>query len=291
MLKFIMRKTIYKDYDRETQDMLIALMTKMVIAQYSSFLIWPLLFGMTFLPVIVMGTLEGIETKFTTDCAIVALEIFYFILFVLLYLHFPSAVGGFSLALGNRLYFNKYTKQGRALSKEDFKLLYEVCDKLPVSMEHHICVGCCYSVAYELLKALKKGEIKLIAMKNLRYKDGSIVSDDKIHTYTMHALYVNNGWCFDSYSIRQYPLGWFMGVCGGKEYRTISYGDIRDTEYEDFMRIMEPCAKEWADRNDCHVDFSMTSESETGNVTADDSGQDSECPDVPNQDSGCHATP
>ena len=70
-------------------------------------------------------------------------------------------------------------------------------------------------------------------------------------TSTLHVIYIQNDWCFDTYSCRQYPLEQFMKDIAIKVYRIFGFSDIKDVEYEVFKNEIREESKEWCKANDC----------------------------------------
>ena len=69
--------------------------------------------------------------------------------------------------------------------------------------------------------------------------------------HTMHVLYVNNGWCFDTFTQRQYPLEKVVQGLKAKAYISFTYEDIEGKTYEEFMEEQTPALLKWCEENDC----------------------------------------
>ena len=54
----------------------------------------------------------------------------------------------------------------------------------------------------------------------------------------MHVLYVNDNWCFDTFSQRQYPLDEVLEKYKAKTYMCISIEDIEGRTYNEFKKSM-----------------------------------------------------
>ncbi len=97
------------------------------------------------------------------------------------------------------------------------------------------------------LTCTKKGSIEFTAIKKF-----SIGKDDG-KDYTIHVLYINNGWAFDTYSSRQYPVEKLLNIYKAKVYKTFDYDYICDKSYEEFRDEQEPELSKWADNNNCSI--------------------------------------
>ncbi|MNT54423.1 hypothetical protein D3C72_1915870 [compost metagenome] len=106
------------------------------------------------------------------------------------------------------------------------------------------CRGYCYTICFSILEVFKQGTIKFIAVKNL-LADGE--SND--YEYTMHVLYVNNEWAFDTFSHRQLPLDELLALYKCKEYKDFSFSDIIDLSYEEFTDLNYEKLKLWCKEN------------------------------------------
>lgn len=250
MIKYLMRKTIYKDADLEAQDMLLKLIAPYHLIEYFCLMLWiDILFIMPILPLVVVGTLEDWNFSLITKIVMMAFMFVYCINFLVCINFFRKAMFGFSLLLSEKIYFSISTKKGKAVSKEDFDTVKNVNEKLYECIATQSCQGYCYSICFELCKALQKGSIEFIAMKNFTI--------DKTHgeegkkPYTMHVLYINNGWAFDTYSIRQYPVEKLHEIYKAKIYKSFDYDSIRYSMYEDFRDRQEPELAKWCEDQDC----------------------------------------
>lgn len=68
----------------------------------------------------------------------------------------------------------------------------------------------------------------------------------------MHVVYVNNGWCFDTFSQCQYPLDEHLTLYEAKESMSFSYKDVEDKSYEEFKDDDYPALAQWCLENDCY---------------------------------------
>jgi len=146
------------------------------------------------------------------------------------------------------LYNKGYLRKGNALSEEDFKTIKEKNDKLHYVITRLMAQGYCYSVCFELLKALEKGEMLYLGVYGAE-------EETKGKTYTMHVLYVNGDWCYDTYCEKQLPLEKVLKASKGKIYRSYSYDDIKDRDYDLFRNEEVTMLREWCKQNDCYEEF------------------------------------
>ena len=143
---------------------------------------------------------------------------------------------------------------GNAISKSDFDVIKKKDKRLHYLMKTSQVNGYCYNVCFRILKCLKKGEIHLIAIKWTQKEEASEEHRDK--EYTMHALYVNNGWCFDTYGERQYPLEEVMRREQAKFYRSYNFEDIETITFSQFRQKEGPALRKWCEENDCYLQMS-----------------------------------
>ena len=118
-------------------------------------------------------------------------------------------------------------------------------------IETQNCRNYCYSICFEMCKALKKGCIEFIAVKKISSINQPDEYDGK--EFTMHVLYINNGWAFDTFSSRQYPVEKLHKIFKAKIYKSFDYDAIRDKSYEEFKDEQYPELAAWAANNDCFM--------------------------------------
>ena len=186
----------------------------------------------------------------TTRIVIIAFLLIYFLGCLVFMKVFKRASLGFSKLLAKRIYFLACTTKGKALSKNDLKIIEEANENLYALIEMQLCRGYCYSVCFEICKTLKKGSIEFLAIK--RFFPSNDEKDDG-KDFTMHVLYVNNGWAFDTYSLRQYPIEKLHEIYKAKIYKTFSFEQIGSKSYEEFREEQEPELAKWSMDNDCSM--------------------------------------
>lgn len=147
----------------------------------------------------------------------------------------------------SKLYYLLFTKKGKCLSKKDFKTIGKKNEKLSLLLSTQQCNGYCYAICFSIMKALGKGSLKFVAVKS--------TNEDKIdnggYQHTMHVLYVNNGWAFDTHSCRQWPVNKIVDIYQGIEYKDFNFDEnFIWMNYEDFReRYFDDMAK-WCIRNE-----------------------------------------
>ena len=180
-------------------------------------------------------------------------DLIFGILYTLVYIFFilcftqkhKESIELFHKHIVSNCYTSNYTFKGNALSADDFKIIEEK-DKLFYSfITSEKCRGYCYAMSFHILQYLKKGEIKFLAIRATK-------ADRDKEYYTMHVVYVNNGWCFDTYSQRQYPLDEHLNFYEAKEYMSFSYKDVENMSYEEFTDNNYADLAHWCLENDCY---------------------------------------
>ena len=143
-----------------------------------------------------------------------------------------------------RVYPRLTIAKGKALSKQQLKVikksdikLYK--DILSISILNVITNWRVY-VCFRILSILKCGELEFLAIRNYNSKNLE-------RTYSIHTLYVNNGWAFDPLSVRQYPLKKFHEIMWANVYRTYTFEDIKEKSFEEFKEEVIPELNDWCD--------------------------------------------
>ena len=247
MLEHILRKTIYKDKTPEEFDIIFKFYSGL---EYSSFLTCIFLFLIESLLLLIptcvfINSLETIKALITGGIILLIFFISLILICLLFRYKLYNCLNKIFYKLFLQLYWELYTKKGRAISKNDFVFLRRNAPKLYIGIREHYCKGACQYFSYNLLETLKKGQIYFVALNS--------VFPEEVHDrYFMHVLYVNNGWCFDTNSIRQYQLEDFISSCKGKVYKTFSFPDIKDfSSFDEFVNTTNSELQKWCKENDC----------------------------------------
>lgn len=240
MLKFILRRTVYKEFSKESQDMLFSLLAKQHINKlFCSFME----FIMLFFPLLPCFTASFCEKTISTETRIffIAYIIAYVVFMGCFGLLFNEAIKEFYNKVVEKLYFYWYTKKGKCFSSEDFTNLYMKNTDVYSLIASEKCRGRCYYVCFQILKTLQEGSIKIIAVKNINSKDEN--------GYCLHVLYVKNGWAFDTYSQRQFKLEKILKIYHAKEFKDIYFDDIRHYSFDSFLYMEGKMIKKWCEEN------------------------------------------
>lgn len=148
--------------------------------------------------------------------------------------------------MAKKVYPIVITKKGRALSKEDFDAVKKKSDKIYNCIMSDECIGKCYFISWAILYILCKGYIQFVAIKEF-YE----INEEKGERYKIHVLYVNNGWCFDTYSQRQMPVEELCEIWRGKLIDKYDYSAIKDKSFEEFRNSIASKLRKWCNENDC----------------------------------------
>lgn len=246
MIKFILRKTAFKQYDKETQDHLLPFLTK----KYTT--MWFCCFMSHFLvyiaPILLLYfAVNGREFDSVYNFLLGTGILIYECILLISYKFFAKEIIEFCTeTLPDKLYNRIYAQRGKALSKQDFKKIQCENYDLYQVITTHLCHGYCYAICFEILKVLKTGNIKFIAVRKI--KD----ADEETETYTMHVLYEKNGWVFDTYNQHQYPVEKDIALHKGIVYKDFYYEDIKGLTYEEFREKNYENFAKWCKENDCY---------------------------------------
>lgn len=244
MNEFLLRKITFRNLDKEEQD--IALMQKERIK--TEVKVIQVLMLIALLPLICILTVTILSEKRWYDILFGIIFLIGYSMFLLsLFRKFKEIIITFKGLLIAKIFFEKYTLKGNAILPEDFQTIEKEDSRIYDLIRYLECAGWCYSICFCILKALKKGKIKFIAIKVINGNTEGIKNP-----FTMHVLYVNNGWCFDTYSHKQYPMEKILKIYKAIEYKEFSYDDIKDISYDEFKEINYPELKDWCEKNDCH---------------------------------------
>ena len=251
MFKLLFKKTIFKSCNKESQERLLKQLTKKYSISILCFFIWPFLFLNQILLPIVINILEEGEFSTRTQLAIVVYAVVTLTIFLILLKYFFEDMVRFSSMLGNKIYFKFYTSKGKAISKEDFEKIKAENEDLFFFIISGMCKGFCYSICFNLLKELGKGKIEFAAVKEIQYLD-----EEQEKNYTLHVLFVNNGWAFDTYSVRQYPIDEIHKINSAIVYKAFYFEDVKDLDYDEFWKKNYRDVSEWCKRNNCTENWS-----------------------------------
>ena len=258
MFKLLLKKTVFRGADKESQERLLKLLSKKFTIIFLSIMIWLVLFASQFILPIIIDIMEKGEFATKTQ-VVVSIYAIASLIFALVFIKiFKEQAMTFSLLIGNQVYFWLCTQKGNAISKKDFLKIKNDQEDLLYSIQTGACKGFCYSVCFKLLKTLEKGSIEFLAVREISFED----DEEAKNGYTLHVLYVNNGWAFDTYSVRQYPVEKFYKLEEAKLCRTYKFQDIKDLSYDEFWESNYKDVSEWCQKNDCSETWSQKNEIE-----------------------------
>ena len=246
MINTILRKTLYKEFDYATQNTLLYVSKPEVLLNFTCNLLC-FLFLCT-LPLVVVIVFPHLFTDLKIQLLYLLILIIYtiFVCFIFREKNFYQ-----NNYVSRTLHYLFYTKRGKALSKEDFKTIKKNDKLLYSTIKEQDCRGLCYSVCFEMLKTLKKRCIKIISVNEFTSKKETPFE-------TIHVIYVNNNYAFDTYCHRQLPLEAFLAIHQAKVYKTFNYEDIKNYSYEEFRNIQYPDFAKWCKENDIHELWNCT---------------------------------
>lgn len=185
MIKLILEKTVFRQANKESQERLVKLLSRKFIIMFLSDMIWPVLFMSQFILTILIDILEEGEFPKHIQIAINVYIVISFIIFLIFLKFFHEQMIAFSLLIGNKIYFNLCTKSGKAIEKADFEKIKEKNEELFYCIETGACKGYCYSVCFYILKALEKGNIEFVAIKEIIPEN-----EGNKESYTLCVLFV-----------------------------------------------------------------------------------------------------
>ena len=71
MIKFFLRKTLYRDVDRETQDMFLQIFGPLITVRFLCFMFWAVIYAFPFIPLFMVNILENVHFSLTTQIVII----------------------------------------------------------------------------------------------------------------------------------------------------------------------------------------------------------------------------
>lgn len=147
------------------------------------------------------------------------------------------------------VYFVLITRHGKAIDNWDWRDIKYTKNSLYTMIKNQSCRGACYPVSFWLVKLLMKGRMDVCAVKECHYT----IDKEGVYElpYTMHALFVADGWAFDTFSCRQIPVDKIYNVYGAKLCKSYTYNEIMGISYGEWKKKEARALKEWADKNEC----------------------------------------
>ena len=249
MIKYFIRKTIFKNLDRETQDVLLELNYQYFLIEVLCYVLFVTFCISPLIPLFIIDISEDIEFSVVTQIIVFSFIILlYFGIFTSIII-FQRATRIFFEMMIERLYFLLCTQKGKALSKKDFETIEQVDTDLNFLISTQSCKGYCFSVCFDMCKILKKGDIEFIAIKKTSIDKDSKNYDGK--SFFIHVIYINNEWTFDTNSAHQYPIDELHRIYKAKIYKKYNFDDISTKSYEDFKNEIYPELSNWCSNNDC----------------------------------------
>lgn len=242
MFEYFLRKFIFNTFSEEDQDtiMLLKYRVKMDVTVRLLLLILEVLLIWIFATFMLINNLNIIIVLVIAITCCIFTEIFK--------TKYSSKLQNFYKQLSRWLYVHRYVLRGKAISKRDFYRIRNKNQELYEFIVNLKTNGYCYSICFDILECLAKGKILFVAIK---------ISSKSSHykynnNYTMHVLYVFDGWCYDTYSEMQYPLEEVLERSKAKIYKSFSYKDIQEKTYYEFKEENLAELQKWCEENDCY---------------------------------------
>lgn len=252
MFEFFLRKTVLKDLSKEHQYLVMLSCKGAYKILFLTVFLLDCLATLPYLLLVIVGKYAlNLDDEISFIIFISIVFTACFILAIFLIKRFSGKICTFIELIDKKMYTFFYALKGKAISKKDFDSIKENDALLYCKIIDQEVNGYCYDTCLRILESLKKGTVQFIAMK----VPDSLEEDNHGKQYTMHALYVNNGWCFDTYSQRQHPLEEVMKRMGAKTCMSISYEDLEGKSAKEFRAEYAPALQKWCEEHDCYTNF------------------------------------
>lgn len=236
MFKFFLRMTKYRGFSRRQQKTLVDLLVKKHVNDLVCELINFFFIASPLVACLFFSLLERSMNN-STRIGLVIFALVY-VLFMSWFLHFfAEEMQDFSYKISSKLYFVCCTQKGKALSKSDFSKISMKNPQLFERIQYGKDDGISYSVSFEILKTLEKGTLKFLAIRNIEPENGK--------KYILHVVYENNGWIYDTFSQRQYPLEKALKIYRAREVQDLYFEDISSYSYKYFVYLNGRKIKRW----------------------------------------------
>lgn len=246
MFEFFLRKIVFNNYDKESGKMLAKLLKKQKAIEYVSITIMPLILVMP----LIVAIFTILKTKFYF--ALTAFIAIYILISLWFTFFFKDEIAIFRSLLTKKLYFHFSTCKGHALSKKDFAELNQSSNTLYLKITNQLTQGFCYIISFYILKILKKGCMKFLAVREVSTTTSICSSPNR----TIHVIYVNNGWAFDPFSCSQFPLNKLLSIYDGEIFDTFYLKDVNHKSYQDFSSSISSDLIKWCKTNNVSFDIS-----------------------------------
>lgn len=167
--------------------------------------------------------------------------IFYYVLYLLLKDSYLSSLLYLSYSKCiDFLFYHLYTCKGEALKRCDLKKIKLSDKSLYYTISTDECEGQCYITCFNVLNVLKKGKIVFLVTGVHYYNKPS-----------MHVLYVNNNWCFDTNFRMQFEYEKALKGYDVRIFKEFDYESIKDLSYLEFNRKHKKEIETWCNANNC----------------------------------------